>query len=49
MPEASGREVAIAVTTLLGMWMAVVYARRKAVIWALLVAGALTPILLLAV
>jgi hypothetical protein len=40
--------VAIAVTTLLGLWMAVAYSRQKLVIWALLIAGAAAPILILA-
>lgn len=38
--------VAIAVTTLLGLWMALAHHKRKAVMWALLVAGAAAPILL---
>jgi hypothetical protein len=40
--------VAIAVTTLFGLWMALAYSRRKAVIWALLIAGAAAPVVILA-
>jgi hypothetical protein len=40
--------VAIAVTTLFGLWMALAYSRRKPVIWALLIAGAAAPVLILA-
>jgi hypothetical protein len=40
--------VGIAVTTLLGLWMAIAYSRQKLVIWALLIAGAVAPILILA-
>jgi hypothetical protein len=40
--------VAIAVTTLFGLWMALAYSRRKAVIWALLIAGAAAPVIILA-
>jgi hypothetical protein len=39
--------VAIGVTTLLGLWMALAYHKRKAVIWALLIAGAAAPVLIL--
>jgi hypothetical protein len=39
--------VAIAVTTLFGLWMALAYNRRKAVIWALLIAGAAAPVIIL--
>jgi hypothetical protein len=39
--------VAVAVTTLLGLWMALAYHRRKAVMWALLIAGIAAPVLLL--
>jgi hypothetical protein len=38
--------VAIAVTTLLGLWMALAHHKRKAVMWALLIAGAAAPVLL---
>ncbi|MGZ6014097.1 MAG: hypothetical protein ACXWK0_19840 [Caulobacteraceae bacterium] len=38
--------VAIAVTTLFGLWMALAYHRRKALLWALLIAGAAAPVLL---
>jgi hypothetical protein len=40
--------VGIAVTTLFGVWMALAYSRRKAVVWALLIAGAVVPVLILA-
>jgi hypothetical protein len=40
--------VAIAVSTLLGLWMALAYSRQKLVIWILLIAGAAAPILILA-
>jgi hypothetical protein len=39
--------VAIAVTTLLGLWMALAYHKRKAVMWALLIAGIAAPVLIL--
>jgi hypothetical protein len=39
--------VAIALTTLLGLWMALTYGRQKLVIWILLLAGAAAPILIL--
>ena len=40
--------IAIAITTLLGLWMALAYSRQKLVIWALLIAGAATPVIILA-
>jgi hypothetical protein len=39
---------AIAATTLFGLWMALAYSKRKPVIWALLIAGAAAPMLILA-
>ena len=39
--------VAIAITTLLGLWMALAYHRRKAVMWAVLIAGTAAPVLIL--
>ena len=38
--------VAIAVTTLLGLWMALAYHKRRALMWALLIAGIAAPVLL---
>ena len=40
--------VAIALTTLVGVWMALTYNRRKVVVWALLIAGMAAPALILA-
>jgi hypothetical protein len=40
--------VAIAVTTLFGLWMALAYSRRKRLMWALLIAGAVAPLVILA-
>jgi len=40
--------IGIAITTLLGLWMALAYSRQKLVIWALLIAGAATPVIILA-
>lgn len=40
--------IAIAITTLIGVWMALAYGRRKALSWALFVAGTLAPVLILA-
>jgi hypothetical protein len=39
--------VAIAVTTLMGVWMALAYSREKLTIWMLLIAGTAAPILIL--
>jgi hypothetical protein len=39
----------LATSTLLGLWMAIAHNRRKGVIWALLVAGAVLPVVLLLV
>jgi hypothetical protein len=39
--------VAIAISTLLGLWMALAYHKRKTVMWALLIAGAAAPVLIL--
>jgi hypothetical protein len=39
--------VAIALTTLLGLWMALAYSRQKLVVWVLLAAGAAAPVLIL--
>lgn len=39
--------VAIIISTLLGLWMAVAYHKRKAVIWIVLAAGALAPVVIL--
>jgi hypothetical protein len=38
---------AIGITTVLGVWMALAYSRRRLVIWALLIAGAAAPVLIL--
>jgi hypothetical protein len=38
----------IVLTTLFGLWMALVQSRQKLVLWALLIAGAAAPILILA-
>ena len=43
----AGVSVAIALTTLLGVWMALAYSRQKLVIWILLIAGAAAPVLIL--
>jgi hypothetical protein len=43
----AGVSVAIALTTLLGLWMALAYSRQKLVIWILLLAGAAAPVLIL--
>ena len=40
--------IAIAITTLLGLWMALAYSRQKLAIWALLIAGAASPMIILA-
>ncbi|HEY2358201.1 MAG TPA: hypothetical protein VGH86_12190 [Phenylobacterium sp.] len=40
--------VGIAVTTLFGLWMALAYSKRKAILWVILVAGTAAPVLLLA-
>ena len=37
----------IGVTTLLGVWMALAYGRDKLVVWLLLIAGAVAPVLIL--
>jgi hypothetical protein len=39
--------LAIAISTLLGLWMALAYHKRRAVMWALLIAGAAAPVLIL--
>jgi hypothetical protein len=39
--------VGIMASTILGLWMALGYSRRKAVIWAILAVGAAAPILIL--
>ncbi|WP_309604343.1 hypothetical protein [Phenylobacterium sp.] len=39
--------LAVATTTLLGLWMALAYSRRKALMWAILIAGAAAPVLIL--
>lgn len=39
--------VAIAITTLLGLWMALAYSREKLTIWMLLIAGTAAPVLIL--
>ena len=40
--------VGMAITTLFGLWLALVYSRNKALIWALLIAGAATPAIIAA-
>lgn len=40
--------VGIAITTLFGLWMALAYSKRRAILWIVLIAGAAAPILLLA-
>ncbi|MBS0362254.1 MAG: hypothetical protein JSR98_12820 [Proteobacteria bacterium] len=40
--------IAMTVSTLLGVWMALAYHKRKAVMWALLIAGTVIPVALLA-
>jgi hypothetical protein len=40
--------VGIATTTLFGLWMALAYSRNKLIVWALLIAGAAAPVLILA-
>ena len=40
--------ILIMITTLLGVWMALAYSKRKLVIWLLLIAGAAAPVLILA-
>jgi len=37
----------LAVSTLLGLWMALLYNRRKAVVWGLLVVGVVAPVVVL--
>jgi len=44
-----GVAVCLMGSTLAGVWMALTFSRRKPLIWALLVLGALTPIAILAV
>jgi len=39
--------ILIMITTLMGLWMALAYSKRKAIIWLLLVAGAAAPVLIL--
>ncbi|MDB5451657.1 MAG: hypothetical protein JWO33_235 [Caulobacteraceae bacterium] len=39
--------VGIIASTVLGLWMALAYSRRKAVIWAILAIGAAAPVLIL--
>ena len=41
--------VSLILSTVLGLWMGLVYTRRKGVAWSLLVAGALIPVVLLLV
>jgi hypothetical protein len=43
----AGVSVAVALTTLLGLWMALSYNRQKLVVWTLLAAGAAAPVLIL--
>jgi hypothetical protein len=43
----AGVSVAITLTTLLGLWMALAYSRQKLVIWILVIAGAAAPVLIL--
>jgi hypothetical protein len=40
--------ISITLTTLFGVWMALAYSRRKLIVWALLIAGAAAPVLILA-
>jgi hypothetical protein len=40
--------VGIAFTTLFGLWIAFTQSRRKALLWAMLIAGAVAPVLILA-
>jgi hypothetical protein len=40
--------IGIGLTTLFGLWMALAYNRRKAVVWLVLIAGTAAPILILA-
>jgi hypothetical protein len=44
----TGVSLAIAITSLFGLWMAVSYGKRKLVIWALLIVGIAAPVLILA-
>lgn len=39
--------IGIGLTTLFGLWMALAHSRRRLVIWALLIAGAAAPVLIL--
>lgn len=41
--------VAVALSTFLGLWMAISYNRRKLVVWLLLIAGIAAPVLMIAV
>jgi hypothetical protein len=43
----AGVSAAIALTSLLGLWMALAYSRQKLVVWVLLAAGAAAPVLIL--
>ena len=43
----AGVSAVIALTTLLGVWMALAYSRQKLVVWVLLIAGATAPVLIL--
>jgi len=40
--------VGIAISALLGLWMALAYSKRKAILWIVLIAGTAAPVLLLA-
>lgn len=40
--------VGVALTTTFGLWMALAYSRRKLIVWLLLIAGVLTPVLIAA-
>ncbi|MGZ6037723.1 MAG: hypothetical protein ACXWKR_03575 [Phenylobacterium sp.] len=40
--------IGVALTTLFGLWMAIVHSRRKPIVWILLIAGAAAPVLILA-
>jgi hypothetical protein len=44
----AGVSVAVALTTALGLWMALAYRRDRAVMWILMMAGAAIPIVILA-
>jgi hypothetical protein len=40
--------IGVALTTMFGLWMALTHSRRKLIVWALLIAGAAAPVLILA-